>query len=101
MSSDSKPDLYDDRIRHFKDLDDLFDNIDNEVILEWINEYAKLLPEYAKLQEAENKRKGYHKVYNERKKITLAEVSKLLDPDELKRIKDRAEKLVAGKEDEA
>lgn len=95
----SSVDVYENNLRVFKDVDDLFDTIDNETIFAWVNAYARLLPVYEKLEHAENKRKGYHKVYQERKKITMKAMSELLDPDELARIKKLAEARVAEKED--
>lgn len=81
-------------LRVFQDIDDLFDSIDNAVIFAWVNELARVKPLFQKLYEAEEKRRGYHKVYQTRKKLTLAAVTRLLDPDELKRIQKEAEERV-------
>lgn len=86
-------------LRKFKGFDDLFDNVENEQIVEWLNEYADIKPHYDKLVKAETKRTGYHKVYQERKKITLKLLEEQLDPDEIERIKALAEERVAEKEE--
>lgn len=85
-------------LRRFKDFDDLFDNVENEQIVAWLNEYADVKPHYDKLCKAEEKRSGYHKVYQERKKLLVKAMQERLDPDELARIKQLAENTVAGKE---
>jgi hypothetical protein len=87
-------------LRKFKDFDDLFDNVENEQIVAWLNEYAAIKPRYEKLQAAEEKRTGYHKVYQERKKISMKLLEERMDPDELARIKQLAEETVAAKEGE-
>lgn len=87
-------------LRRFKDFDDLFDNVENEQIVEWLNEYAAIKPRYEKLARAEEKRTGYHKVYQERKKISMKLLEERMDPDELKRIKELAEERVAIKEEQ-
>lgn len=86
-------------LRTFKDFDDLFDNVENEQILTWINEWAAAKPRFEKLSQAEEKRNGYHKVYQEKKKISMKLLTERLDPDELKRIKELAEQAVAARED--
>lgn len=86
-------------LRKFQDFDDLFDNVENEQIVKWLNEYAEIKPRYEKLAAAEEKRSGYHKVYQAKKKIMVGLLEKQLDPDELKRIKEEAEERVAIKEE--
>jgi hypothetical protein len=87
-------------LRVFKDCDDLFDSVENEEILEWVNAYAKIAPQFEKLNHAEEKRRGYHKVYQERRKLIMSALTERLDPDELKRLKDEAESRVAEREEE-
>lgn len=82
-------------LRKFADVDDLFDTIDNEVILAWVNELNEMKPKFEKLNKAEKKRQGYHAVYQERRKLTIAALTERLDPDELKRLKRLAEEKVA------
>lgn len=86
-------------LRRFQDFDDLFDNVENEQIVKWLNEYADMKPRYEKLAAAEEKRSGYHKVYQEKKKIMTKLLEKQLTPDELQRIKEEAEERVAIKEE--
>lgn len=89
------------QLRKFKDEDDLFDNIvDNSIILQWINEWAAAKPYFEKLKQAEEKRNGYHKVYQERRKLIMKAVSERLDPDELKRLTQIAERQIAEQEPE-
>lgn len=60
------------KLRHFVDLDDLFDGNDNEVILTWVNKYADLILG----------RKEYHE---RRRKLQAAYVKaakEMLAPDE-------------------
>ncbi len=86
-------------LRKFKDFDDLFDRVENEQILLWINEWADAKPRYERLNKAEEKRTGYHKVYQEKKKILTKLMEASLDPDEIRRIKDEAEERVAIREE--
>lgn len=86
-------------LRHFDDVDDLFDNVDSATILKWINAYA----------EKEDARKTYQRKYQNKRALALKTMRAMLDRDELARIEELAreaatERLIGGingnKEDE-
>lgn len=65
-----------DRLRHFADLDDLFDNNDNEIILKWVNELAE-----RKLRETTYRRRH---AFKQAEFVRVAKT--LLQADELERV---------------
>lgn len=96
-------------LRKFNSYDELVEALDAEAllpteidaqILAWVNELAEMKPKFEKLNKAESKRKGYHAVYQERRKLTIAALTERLDPDELKRLKQLAEEKVAEREND-
>lgn len=91
------------KLRHFADVDDLFDSGDatNEQILEWVNEWHAAQPivrEYARLKEADEKRRDYHKRHQEKQKLLLRAANELLQPDEKERLALRAAEIVAERQ---
>lgn len=81
------------KLRTFADCDDLFDNVESETILAWINEYA----------EKEEARKAYHRKYQAKRGAFLKIAQKMLDKDELQLVdriaKQRANEKVLDVED--
>lgn len=67
-------------LRTFKDVDDLFDNIPNETILEWVNDLARV--------------KETQRTMGKKYRLKQAALAKLaeqyLDRDELERVKAEA-----------
>lgn len=67
-------------LRHFTDTDDLFDSIDNEIILGWVNELAKI--------KASQRAMGTRYRFKQQAFAKLA--ARLADPDELRRLQELA-----------
>lgn len=98
------------RLRHFKDVDDLFDSGDatNEQIVAWVNELVELRDKYEiallrtasfeRLEAAEEKRKAYHKKHQEKQRLLLRAANELLQPDEKQRLAERAAEAIAERE---
>jgi hypothetical protein len=82
-------------LRHFKDLDDLFDSIESDVIFGWVNELNQIKARYEKLDAQDKKRREYHKVHQESRKLIVQAMHEQLDPDEIARLKKLAEERVA------
>lgn len=74
------------KLRLFKDCDDLFDNVDSEVILVWVNKYAAAI----------ESRKTFQTKYQKKKRLLAQAAKQWLDADELARI----EQIAEGEEDE-
>lgn len=91
------------KLRHFKDVDDLFDDreIENDQILAWVNELHALQPtlrRLEKLEEADDKRKAYHKKHQEKQRLLLRAANELLQPDEKDALAKRAAEAVAERQ---
>lgn len=67
-------------LRKFSDVDDLFDNIENTIILEWVNAYHAVKTS----QRAQGKR------YRVKQTILAKLAEQYLEADELKRVKEQA-----------
>lgn len=78
MASMNKPGV---DLREFADTDDLFDNVESEQILEWVNAYAKLI----------GQRKSFQRKYQKRKQLLAKAAKTMLDPDEIARMQQIAE----------
>lgn len=74
------------QLRHFEDIDDLFDTCSNEQILEWVNAHADSVAG----------RKGYQRRYQERKRLLAKYAREHFDQDELARIEQIVEERIAG-----
>lgn len=79
----------DNKLRVFDSVDDLLDNNDNEVILGWVNAYAK----------ATGARKGYQTIYQKKRRLLMKAAAELLDKDELARITQLAAEQAAEREE--
>lgn len=69
------------KLRHFADLDDLFDNTEDAIILHWVNQLAEL----------KEKQRAWSRRHQERRKAFVRIAERSLDPDELERIREEAE----------
>lgn len=67
-------------LRHFTDVDDLFDNIPNGIILSWVNE----------LWEKKKQMRRQGEQYRVKQQMLAKLAMKHLDPDEVKRVMDAA-----------
>jgi hypothetical protein len=72
-------------LREFKGWDDLACHTDEDVIVEWINRFAR----------KELRSRDYHKSYQERNKALQRFAREQLDPDELAAIRRQAERKAA------
>lgn len=68
------------KLRHFADLDDLFDNNNNDAILEWVNE----LVERRDTQREQGKR------YRQRQQAFVKVAKQMLDSEEVKELNKKA-----------
>lgn len=68
------------KLRHFADLDDLFDNCEDAIILHWVNQLAEL----------KEKQRAWSKRHQERRKAFVRIAERSLDPDELALIRQTA-----------
>lgn len=73
---------YANKLRVYKDCDDLFDNADSDTILKWINAYATML----------DTRREHHRKYQAKKQLIAKIAARMLDPDELERIEQIAQR---------
>lgn len=76
------------KLRVFKDADDLLDNVDNDVILGWVNAHAKAVAY----------RQGHQKVYQKKRRLLVKYAAEMMDADELKRIGELAQGEVSDAE---
>lgn len=67
-------------LRRFLDVDDLFDNIENDVILDWVNAYHAVKTS----QRAQGKR------YRVKQSILAKLAEQYLEADEIRRVKEQA-----------
>lgn len=85
------PKAMENKLREFKDIDDLFDSATSEKILEWVNAHAKAI----------DYRKSHQKVYQGKRRLLMKYAKEQLAPDELRRIEELAvEGLGNGQEEE-
>lgn len=75
-----------DVLRHFRDLDDLFDTCQDETILRWVNEYVAL----------KEKQKTYGQRHRLRRRLMEETLKKVLDKDEIERIHEIVEEKLEG-----
>lgn len=79
------------KLRVFKDLDDLFDSATSEKIFEWVNAHAKAI----------DYRKSHQKVYQGKRRLLMKYAKEQMAPDELRRIEQMAEEsIINGQEAE-
>lgn len=69
------------KLRHFSDLDDLFDSNENELILQWVNE----------LFELKSKQKTWSTRHRLRQKAFVEIAERMLDEDEKMRVMEGVE----------
>lgn len=74
------PERMENKLREFKDTDDLFDSASSETILRWVNQLAKQV----------DYRKDHQKVYQKKRRLLMKAAEELLAPDEKRRILEMA-----------
>lgn len=70
-------------LRHFKDLDDLFDNVENDLLLTWVNELHKKKVAQGQMG----------KRYRLKQQMLAKLAQEHLDKDEVERVKGMAAEL--------